>query len=1205
MSSQYTGLAAAYREMYRERAVSNSLSFTLDYWKDHFATRTVSESCEIGGNVLDLGCGTGEIDIWLARTKADVRIEAVDLCTEALQVAREHLEVEPADVRNRISFHQSIIESLPFSDNSFDCCFISHTLEHISDHGAIFGEIYRVLKPGAPVIIIVPFDHFHDDPTHVWHFRSEELAGHLSRFGSSVNVWQSPDGAQLAARLTTWPKPRVIGMLRIKNEEQYIEQTLHMAAKVADGFVILDDGSTDRTPELCRSHPKVIRYEYQNEPVTDEVRDKNRLLRMALDESPDWLLALDGDEVLEDIAPYLLRREIACALPDVTVFTFNFLYMWDAHDAYRVDGRYANLRHPRLFRVSDLGIDSSALCFEATGNGGNFHCGSVPSNIPGKTRHLDLNVKHYGYFSSAQRERKLAFYTRIDPVNAAAGNYDHLTGEEGKILLPWQERGAREVIPSERSAAPSPTASVACVASPAGRRHQEGSPLIAIIYGHTPLTVGRMFKTALRQMGANFISIGWFGGDKVGWPTERSYEEAIDVPDIIVDKANFYKASHIVGRIEALTGVRPDVVLQIDGDMHVCNNLGYQNIRFVSIATDPHMESITYGHAAQCSPWFYSMQSPYMGLFGNSARYLPYGYDPEIHFLEPGVEKRYDVSCIGFQFPQRVEMGNRLRELGLNVRFENGPILDEYRRIINESWICFNLSAKDDLNMRVFETLACGTLLVSNVTSDMGVFFREGVDYVSYQTLDEAVEKIVYFLEHKDELAVIAQSGHRAVQGHTYASRLLEIFGEIGVAVAKGNPSGKASTTGLPCEIRPIGDLPGYYRHVRPEIFTVVPAEAKSILDVGCGAGLLGKALKEHSPERTVTGIEMNSDAIHHARINLDRAYHADLEAFSPPFRQGEFDCIIFADVLEHLKDPWRIARIYATYLKPGGTLIASIPNVRYLPLLCSLAENANWRYQDEGILDNTHLRFFTRAEFLRLLDYSGIRCDSVTYLGTDGCAHLRPSGPERTVNHGNVTLANVSDADFAEMSAFQILFSGRYSPSPKHLHPGLPSADPLDAGFTEFSRYRESVDNLYGNVGHMIAANNYEGAILLLRHLLRLSPNHCVALNDLGLLYYDRGETERAAEQFAHVTRLSPGNSDALKNLASLYVEMGDLRKGIEACREIVTLDPGNPESVVNLGNLSFLAGNREDARELFAQALTIDPRNSAASRGIAALGR
>jgi len=342
-----------------------------------------------------------------------------------------------------------------------------------------------------------------------------------------------------------------------------------------------------------------------------------------------------------------------------------------------------------------------------------------------------------------------------------------------------RERNTRDVIAIDRPHRPAETASMECKESTACTPLKDESPLIAIIYGHTPMTVGRMFKAGLAQLGVNTVSIGGFGGSRVGWPIERTHEDYLDVPDIIIERNKFYQASHIVGKIEEVWGRRPTMLLQIDGDTHVCNDLGSSEIVFVSIATDPHMPSETYAHAASCSTYFYCMQTSYMHLFGGNARYIPYGYDPEVHYLEPG-EKIYDVVCIGFQFAARAEFGSTLAKLGLRVRFENGPVFDEYRSIINKSWICFNFSAADDLNMRVFETLACGTLLVSNVTTDMGRFFTDGVHYVAYSDLEDARAKILYYLKNKDLLAKIAAAGHEAVRPHSYAANLNGMFVEIG-----------------------------------------------------------------------------------------------------------------------------------------------------------------------------------------------------------------------------------------------------------------------------------------------------------------------------------------------------------------------------------------------------------------------------------------
>jgi len=224
-------------------------------------------------------------------------------------------------------------------------------------------------------------------------------------------------------------------------------------------------------------------------------------------------------------------------------------------------------------------------------------------------------------------------------------------------------------------------------------------------------------------------------------------------------------------------------------------------------------------------------------------------------------------------------------------------------------------------------------------------------------------------------------------------------------------------------------ELPGYYRHVRSEILSAVPADALRILDVGCGAGLLGKALKNQNSGRLVIGIELNREAYSFARQNLDAAYNVDLENFVPPFATGQFDCIIFADVLEHLTNPWSVAKQYATFLKPGGTMITSIPNIRRLTILRELAEKGLWQYQDEGILDRTHLRFFTRRQFSELLMGASIVPHSLAYLGGDELASLKPDS-NGNLRFGNLALFNVSPDEFAELCATQILFVGTYQPS-------------------------------------------------------------------------------------------------------------------------------------------------------------------------------
>ncbi len=168
------------------------------------------------------------------------------------------------------------------------------------------------------------------------------------------------------------------------------------------------------------------------------------------------------------------------------------------------------------------------------------------------------------------------------------------------------------------------------------------------------------------------------------------------------------------------------------------------------------------------------------------------------------------------------------------------------------------------------------------------------------------------------------------------------------------------------------GDSPSYYDDPRWELLSLVPSRARKLLDVGCGSGWLGRKVKATRPCHVV-GIEAHRGAAEAARKVLDEVYCADVETFRPPFSGKVFDGIVFGDILEHLRDPWEVLKKFTGYLRDDGVFILSIPNVRHYTTFLSLAKG-RWEYKEEGLLDRTHLRFFTRSGIEDLLAQSGLR---------------------------------------------------------------------------------------------------------------------------------------------------------------------------------------------------------------------------------------
>ena len=169
-----------------------------------------------------------------------------------------------------------------------------------------------------------------------------------------------------------------------------------------------------------------------------------------------------------------------------------------------------------------------------------------------------------------------------------------------------------------------------------------------------------------------------------------------------------------------------------------------------------------------------------------------------------------------------------------------------------------------------------------------------------------------------------------------------------------------------------------------------VPSTARCILDVGCGRGGFGYALRESDPTRTIWAVESETDFAATASAHYDEMVVGVFpEALSTDPSPPRFDCIVFNDVLEHQVDPWETLRTTKQLLTADGTVVASIPNVRNLRTVFDLAVRGDWTYVEMGVLDRTHLRFFTRRTTVALFEDSGYEVEALAGINALGRSRL------------------------------------------------------------------------------------------------------------------------------------------------------------------------------------------------------------------------
>ena len=537
-------------------------------------------------------------------------------------------------------------------------------------------------------------------------------------------------------------------------------------------------------------------------------------------------------------------------------------------------------------------------------------------------------------------------------------------------------------------------------------------------------------------------------------------------------------------------------------------------------------------------------------------RWLPLACDPEIH-RKYDLPKQYQVGFVGSVTsvnPRRRQLLDRLAAK-VDVHVDR-CFLSDMAKVLSQSAIVFNNAVKNDLNMRVFEALSCGSLLLTDQAPGSGLdgFFKDGEHLAVYDD-DQPAEKALYYLEHEAERERIAAYGRQEVLAkHTYAHRAETLLDEVfrsplacHTAIASGS----------------------YSRRDRLEIVSLVPQNSRRILDVGCAAGEVGRRLKELGFAEVI-GVEKDAAAAAVAREVYDEVHTGDIVTVGLPYSDGYFDTIIFADVLEHLVEPETILRTMRRLLADDGTIVVSLPNVRFWGVINNLVEGA-WTYTDEGILDRTHLRFFTLQEATKMLEDAGY--EIISRSANVSAEYSRTKlGADGTFSFGRVTLTGLSADEFKDLFVFQHIITASKK-----------SDDPLAKAAKLVSRgnVREALEDVEEAKGTMDSLAPEKQA-----ELLALEGNCRAKLQQLD-------DAERC---YCEAIEKSPRYDRAHVGLGATYLLMERFDKAKRAFEEAAAMNSNSDAALCGIGASFWAMGQKKEAMDFFARALDINFENLAA---------
>lgn len=300
---------------------------------------------------------------------------------------------------------------------------------------------------------------------------------------------------------------------------------------------------------------------------------------------------------------------------------------------------------------------------------------------------------------------------------------------------------------------------------------------IALVGIYYPVAILRYFENALkRRDDIELVTAGVYTGAWIPWNGGMNllpkYAKSPDIPlPANMAGAGSFNVKALAAQDDRLKDV--DLWIMVDAGLCLSEHPGYGIV--AEVQTDPHVLQPHYQIARRFADHVFCMQTPYLQP---GDHYLPYAYDPGVHYPIEVKEKAYDVTMIGLHYPQRNEIIDRLQRAGKTIYYNLGDAYDEYRTIYNRTRVGFNWSSKDDLVARVWELAAMKVPMVVNDVPDLRKFFTPDLDLLVAPDLMRATDYILTLCNDKNMRENLAENAYYVVTegNHTYDSRVEQIL---------------------------------------------------------------------------------------------------------------------------------------------------------------------------------------------------------------------------------------------------------------------------------------------------------------------------------------------------------------------------------------------------------------------------------------------